>query len=318
MKTSKRLFIIKTLFLLIMVAILLPSCSRSSRSPKMQQQGTTREQSFEKAPKLLNSIESDIEKMIKELKGPAVTMEKKTSTKTKKAEQSTGNKQKESSGKGVDKQSQMSGQGQGTGQGSSSQASTSSQQTKTPKPKPKDPWKKTTTLVNSLHYKWNGYMPEAGKQGASKMLIDNFGNSLNKLTNVVAAKKQMQTLLALNDLYSFIPDFYSLYRTSNSPEIKRIRLYTRNIILYSMTEEWSKVDKSMSSLKSSWSLFKNTLDKEYQVTSGKLDYSIYELEKVISSKNKELTGIKGKVTLANIGNLEKAQKKKTTSKSNTR
>jgi uncharacterized membrane protein YgcG len=56
-------------------------------------------------------------------------------------------------------------------------------------------------------------------------------------------------------------------------------------------------------------MYKNTVSKEQQDTASKLDFSIYELEKVVKQRNQLLTDIKGRVALDNIKSLEKASEK---------
>ncbi|HHW48051.1 MAG TPA: hypothetical protein GXX14_05465, partial [Clostridiaceae bacterium] len=176
----------------------------------------------------------------------------------------------------------------------------------TQKPAAKDPWQKITPIINTLHYKWNSFMPAAVKLGADKTLIDNFSNALNSLTNTIIEKNKTNVLLAASYLYAYIPDFYALYRTPTSPEIKRIRYYTRNAMLNAMTANWEQADSDINNLKESWALYKNTIPKDLQEEASKLDFSIYELGNVIAEKNQPLVDIKGRVAMSNIESLEKA------------
>lgn len=170
-----------------------------------------------------------------------------------------------------------------------------------------DPWAQITGVVNSLHYEWNAYMPMAAKAGATKTLLDNFSGSLNNLTSAATAKSTETTLSAANSLYSYVPDFYSFYKTQTSPEIKRIRYYTRDAMLSAALTNWTQVDNDIASLKSSWSIYKNILPKDQQENASKLDFSIYELEKVVKDRHQHLVDIKGRVTMSNIQEIEKAQ-----------
>ena len=159
-----------------------------------------------------------------------------------------------------------------------------------------------------MHYQWNGYLPSATKKDANRQLIDNFDDALNALTSTSQTKDKNKTLLAANNLYSYIPDFYILYKTESSPEIKRIRYYARNVVLNSTTSNWDQAGKDIVSLKATWAIYKNTIDPKNQDLSSKLDYSIYELEKVVTEKNQSLTDIKGRIAISNTESLEKAAK----------
>ncbi|HHV99889.1 MAG TPA: hypothetical protein GXX36_10035 [Clostridiaceae bacterium] len=277
-------------------------CGKKSKEPKAEQQSHEKEQKSEEIPKELTELEENIEKIIKSLEGPSVSTKEDEEKSGSESSQGQGKESEEDqSSKGGESQGEQKSQGEQQ-KNQEGQQNQSSQQ----KPQQKDPWKEITPVINDMHFKWNGYMPEAAKKGANKELIDNFSSALNNLTNTVTNKNKTDTLMAASNLYGYIPDFYSLYKTSTSPEIKRIRHYSRNAILNSMTGNWEQAGKDINKLKDSWSLFKNTVPNDNEEDSSKLDFSIYELEKVIKEKNQSLTDIKGRVTLSNIQSLEKA------------
>jgi len=153
-------------------------------------------------------------------------------------------------------------------------------------------------------------MPEIAKKGADMKIVDNFDNALNTLTTTVASKNTKKALATANSLYSHIPDLYSLYRLKMSPEVKRMIYYGRSIILEAQNDNWEQVTKDNKALEKSWSLFRNTLEKEQQQIGDKLNFSIYELDKVSSDKNKQLSDIKGRIVLSNIKELQKSFEEK--------
>jgi len=289
-------------------------CGQKSKEPKAEQQSQEEDQKSEEIPEQLKELEDNIEKIIKSLEGPSVATkddEDKTGGESSQGSEGSqggeGSQGESNEGEGKNKESE----GEQSSGGEESQGSQKSQdgqqkQASQQKPQQKDPWKEITPVINSMHYKWNSYMPEAAKKGASRDLIDSFSNALNNLTNTASNKNKTDTLMAASHLYSYIPDFYYLYKTGTSPEIKRIRHYTRNAILNAMVANWEQANADISKLKDSWSLFKNTIPGDNEETSSKLDFSIYELEKVIKEKNQSLTDIKGRVSLSNIQSLEKS------------
>ncbi len=167
-------------------------------------------------------------------------------------------------------------------------------------------WSNVDKIINKMHYQWNDLMPEIAKKGADMKLVDNFDNALNNLTTTAKSKDQDKVRTSANKLYSYVPDLYSLYRIKMSPEVKRMIYYTRNIILESNKDGWEQVEKDNEALEKSWSLFRNTLEKEQKKTGDKLDFSVYELKKVITEKEQELTSIKGRIVLNNIQQLQKS------------
>jgi len=144
------------------------------------------------------------------------------------------------------------------------------------------------------------------------LLIDGFSSTLNNLTNIIIDKNKTNTLMASSSLYSYIPQFYSLYRSEISPELKKIRYCTRNSMLNAMmTGNWEQAEYDLKTLQSIWSVFKNTLPEDMQESSSMLEFSIFEFEKVLLEKNQPLTDIKGRVTMSNIETLEKLLKTNT-------
>ncbi|HEX2944654.1 MAG TPA: hypothetical protein VHT96_01710 [Clostridia bacterium] len=313
--------------------LITPGCRKSSQGQNMQLQSAKEKTSQEEQePKKLKTIETGIESLFETLGGPSAKIE--TGGKSgggqgqgsqQKSGQQQGSQQKSGQQQGSQQQSgqqqgsqqgsqQQSGQQQGTkskkGQSSAAGKKTS-QKSKTSTPSnPPEKWAEVDKLVNALHFQWNDFMPEVAKKGADMKFIDSFDTALNNLTTTTASKDKDKVMTSANELYKNIPDLYSIYRTKMSPEVKRLIYYSRNIILESAKDNWEQVKKDNESIEKSWSLFKNTLDKEQQHIADKLNFSIYELKKVTGDKNKQLSGLKGKIVLNNIKELEQSFEKK--------
>lgn len=320
---------IKTLILFTTtVSIIFSSaCGQKNQNSAPKQQLVQTEEQGDKIPEQLQGIEDNIEKIFMSLNGPSVRLKDEESkgqkkdtakgedTKNQGDEESSKEKEggKESkSQEGSDKESSDK-EGSDKGNEKSKEGSQRSQQEKQAQqqPQPQDPWMQITPLVNNLHYQWNSYMASALGKGASKATIDNFSTALNSLTNTIITKNKTNTLMAASYLYAYIPEFYSLYKTQTSPEIKRIRYYIRNSMMNSMTANWVQADTDINTLKSSWALYKTVASKDQQENFSKLEFSIYELEKVTKEKNQPLIDIKGRVALSNVEAIEKALQKET-------
>ncbi|ODM24924.1 hypothetical protein EFD62_04805 [Acetivibrio mesophilus] len=322
----------------IIISLLLCSCSNNEKNkkntenpePKQQQLGA--ETQGDEIPEQLESLENSIEKIILTLDGPAIELEKgKQQEKNRENEkketdkeqggqgknqaeekdgstkEGNGGKQNEDSkdegdkDKGGEKEGKESGGSnkEGTGQGNEPSATGMEEQKE-------DPWKEIDKTINILHYQWNSYTPLAAKKNAGSDLIDGFSTALNSLTDTIISKNKTNTLLAASYLYAYVPDFYSLYRTETSPEIKRVRYYTRNAMLNAMTANWEQADSDVKNLKTIWNMYKNIIPEEQKELSSQLDYSIQEFEKVLSDKNQSLCDIKGRVVMSNIQALEES------------
>ena len=314
--------------------ILTPGCRKSSQQQNMQLQSAKEKTSGEQEPEKLKAIETGIESLFETLGGPSAKIKaggggqgqgsQQQSTSQGSRQQSTQQgSQQQSTQQGSQQQSTQQGkQQQSTQQGTKQQSGakakkgqSSSAGKKTSQQKPANPpekWSEVDKLVNNLHFQWNEFMPEVAKKGADMKFIDSFDTALNSLTTTVATKDKEKVMTAANELYKNIPDLYSIYRTKMSPEAKRLVYYTRNIVLESARDNWPQVKKDNDSIEKSWSLFRNTLDKEQQQIADKLNFSIYELKKVTGDKNKQLSGLKGKIVLNNIKELEQSFEKKKT------
>jgi hypothetical protein len=296
----KNIFSGKIICLVILLTFLMSSCGQQKQDQSQNQQQQQTSQGPEQIPNDLTEIETNIEKIILALNGPAVGV---------KEEKPESGKQGEASGQSDQSQGT---QAQGT-QPQGAQAGQPGQESQQPKqgegakqPPKQSPWEKITPIIYEIHNKWNSFMPLAAKKGANKALLDGFSDALNNLTNTLPGKNENNTLLAANITYRHIPDLYLLFKPKVSPEIKKIRYYIRNSVLNSQVANWSKADTDLSNLKASWALFKNTTTKEQQDSANMLDFSIYELDKVLKTKSLQLVKIKGKVALSNVEALEKS------------
>jgi hypothetical protein len=296
-----KLSIIKTLLLLLMISLIISGCILGcgifKNNPGQQSEQTEQE---DKIPKQLEAMELSLEKIFKAFGGPSVNSEEE------KSDQKTQGKEK---GAQANQSQDPNQQKEDNSQNSAEQGSSPQDQGKGQE-KQENPWEQLTTELQNLHFNWNEYLPELSKKNSKKEVIEGFSNALNNLTKIAESKDKNTLLLATNQLYSQIPDIYSLYKTKAPSELKRLAYYTRNSILNSMAADWVKTSLDLEELKTRWSLVKTTVDKEQQENSAKLDLSIYELEKVIKEQNQDLVLIKGKITLANIETLQKSMEKK--------
>lgn len=308
---------------LLIINILFCSCSnKQSENQKNNPKQLATEEQGDSIPDQLESIENSIESIIKKLDGPAAETKGNGQQLGPQAEetQDMGDRNTQSNDKNQNSNDQQKDKNQEDDQnkqgdeqnkdqqnnqdGISGQPSSSKEDNKQ-----KDPWKDIDKTINMLHYQWNSFKPMAVKKNASADLTEGFSTALNSLTNTVISKNKTNTLLTASYLYSYIPDLYALYKTQTSPEIKRIRYYTRNAMLNAMTANWEQADTDMANLKSTWNLYRNLVQEEQQEQASQLDFSIYELEKVIMEKNQPLCDIKGRVVISNIQALENAMER---------
>ena len=197
---------LKMIVYILGILIIFCSCGQKSSKPQENQ---------EKPPQSLTQIEQNIDSIIDILDKEGKVQESKNTS-------SQGSSQ--SGGSSQDSQ-QSGGSGQSSSQsGGSSQGSTggeSSQSSKQTQPSTPTNWEQVDKIIKDTHKKWNEYQPEAVKIGISSEMTNSFDNTLNTLTNNIDGKSLISTLSNATDLYKYIPEFLSHYK-SKSVDIKRV------------------------------------------------------------------------------------------------
>lgn len=318
-------FILSTIFIFSLFG-----CNKSNKSDT-QKLSAQSSPNAEKAPDQLKDIEKGIEKIFKALDGPVgINLEEDKGSKGQgKENQGATGAQKGSSPKPSPKSSPKSSpdskqsqdsksssegsEGGSSGKSDSNKSDTSDKSkegnedtsTQNQQPTKTDPWQEVSKAIQELHTYWDEYAPKSMKDGASKDMTDGFGNALNELTMIAMKKDGTSTMIATNQLYGNLTDFYYLYKTQVSPEVKKVKFYARDCIISAMKLNWFQTDTDIKNLKASFNVFKRSLDDKMKDKGTKIENSIYELEKVEKERNKELTDIKGRLVLKGTMNLEK-------------
>lgn len=274
----------------------MPACSKKSQKPEENQN--------EKPPEVLSKLEQNIDSIIdaldKEGKIETPGQGQQTAEKSESSNTQSTKNQGSQEGQGEQSSQEQSGQGQ-QNQGQSAQGQ---QQQQMQQP---NPWEQIDKTIKQMHMQWNQFQPEAVKAGVSPQISDNFSNDLNTVTNDIAVKNLMTTLNDTNNLYKYMPEFLSHYK-DKSVDIKRLKYYVRDVMYKSRFDKW---DEAMASALSAKNLLPNLRSQSKDETKDKLqslEYSVYELEKVVKERQKSLTQIKGNVSLNDIKDMEKLSK----------
>ncbi|MBZ4644846.1 MAG: hypothetical protein JG777_335 [Clostridia bacterium] len=283
MKKNRIITYIILVFTLSMVTAAFSGCSKKAAKPAPK----STSESAKKAPDTLKGLESSIQDVIKELdkkEEEKSEAEIKTETKTEVKQEEDKDKAKAETKQETEKEVK--------------------------KESPEDKkWKTVTKKVEDIHKQWNSFQPEAVKAGAPKKVIDDFSNSLNILTTYVEAKDMLNTLFTANELYQFIPEFMGQYTNKTPPDLKRIAYFIRDARYNGMANQWEKSKSSINNLKSHWPIVKAQVKKEQENQASKMEFSIYELEKVVAQSNMNLTKLKSDIALENLKKLEETFEK---------
>lgn len=180
----------------------------------------------------------------------------------------------------------------------------SSSESNTQAPVEKSVWDDVDKTIKEIHKSWNEYHPIAIKDGSKNDIVDGFDTDLNILSNSVANKNLMSTLDNGNNLYKYIPEFFKNY-SSDQVNIKRLKYYSRDVMYKSRFDKWDLAFVSIDKCNETFENINTQLKEQFKELVSTLEYSIKDLEKVTTEKQKSLTQIKGNLVLENIKNLDK-------------
>lgn len=273
------------LFSILGLIILSSGCSKQNQKPQ--------ENKSDKPPEVLTKMEQNIDSIIDALDKEG-KIEEGSQAKQGQEKRESSNTQSNNS------QGSQEQQGQG-GQSSQGQGEQNQQ------PQQPNPWDQTDSTIKQIHMQWSQFQPEAVKTGVSIQVMDKFSNDLNVLTNDIAVKNLMTTLNDANNLYKYIPEFMSHYK-DKSVDLKRLKYYVRDIMYKSRFDKWDAANDSASSTKNLLPNLRSQSNDENKTKYQSLEFSVYELEKVVKENQKSLTQIKSNVVLNNIKDIEKSSK----------
>lgn len=289
--------------LIISLTPFIYGCSKQSQKPG---------QSSEQPPKSLTELETNIDLIIdsmdKEWKvkqdqgsGQGASMRESTDVSSQGGQQSSGQGGQQGSPGQGSQQGGQAGSSQGGQQTSQQSSGQGGQQTQ-------NPWEQADKTVKNIHMQWNEFQPEAVKSGVTQDSITIFSTILNNLTNDITNKNLIDTLNDANGLYKFIPEFLSHYK-DKSIDVKRLKYFTRDAMYKVRLEKWDLAEASVNQAKLLLPNIRANAKDENKSKYQSLEYSVYDLEKVVKEKQRNLVQLKGNIILENIKAIEKIIKK---------
>ena len=140
--------------------------------------------------------------------------------------------------------------------------------------------------VTELHSLWNSFEPKAVASLASQKTIADFKNALNDFTDTIQIPDEYLNLLAINELYKYLPDFFELYKAEEPPDLDRLRYGIKKIKLVSEKEDFNTAKITLEYLTEVWSKSKPKFKKDAMSSINKFDFALNDLKTSIESKNK--------------------------------
>ena len=186
------------------------------------------------------------------------------------------------------------GQQQGMETGTAPEAPMESQQ----------PWSLVDQMIQGLHQQWNALEPNIIKVGAKPELIAGFETQLEKLTKEATGRRALPTLIEDNELYKFFADIEQLFETQVPPEIHRLRYNLNAILLQIKASDWTAAKLHLHELQEEWKYAQPRMTEADPGLTSQFDYSLTDLEQVVSKEDGSLAEIKARICLNNLGELE--------------
>jgi hypothetical protein len=297
-KTLRILSMYITLFLIVSLTCVNFATSCSKKPAKSPPKSSDSEK---KESPVLKKIQSGTESVIKEYEKTyfmqtapppkAPTTPKKPEESQKKTE---GKQQEQGAKEGEDKKKKEGDQGQ---------EKSSQNQTTATQPN----WPKLEKDIAKIHEQWNGFQSEAIKSGASPEMVNDFSDTLNKLTMTLTRLELYEGLLAVNDLYGKTIDFEKLFKTKSPPDTKKILYYGRMATYKILNNDNTGAKEAMDRAFTVWETVKNQVKDTTEA--GKVEFSLKELSQAIKEKDPNLIKIKAQIGEKNVQDAIKSMEK---------
>ena len=163
--------------------------------------------------------------------------------------------------------------------------------------------------VLSLHSAWNSYEAKAIADFAMQTTINDFESSLNNLTKTAEAQDTYQSLLEVNQLYKYLPDFYMLYEPKVPPELDRLRFAVKKIQLLCEKQNFSGANDVLIYFENVWMTARPKLKSNNSEIVSKFEFAFADLKNSIIAKNEMIVEAKAEVLLKLLDEMEKKAEK---------
>jgi len=313
---------IKPLYRAILpILIILSLLSFTSCSPqkKPDLEKAQKEAEEKKPPDELDKLKDSIKKVEKALEAIHEESKKPMFMQQEKIE-------KQASEEGKKKEGEQGGQsggqeeGGGSGGGGESGGGQQKEQSQAPKLTPEqlkmkldqERYKKYEDIkkdVLELHSAWNSYEAKAISDFAMQTTINDFESALNNLTKTVEAQDAYLSLLEINQLYKYLPDFYMLYESKVPPDLDRLRFAAKKIMLLSEKQNFTGANDVLLYFENIWMTARPKLKSENAEIVSKFEFAFADLKNAVIAKNDMIVEAKSEVLLKLVDEIEKKAEK---------
>lgn len=171
-------------------------------------------------------------------------------------------------------------------------------------------WKKLQIEAEKIHDQWNKFEHKVVSAGAKQENIVNMERELDIIPVRVAAQERSGARMAVNNAAGFLPDFMELYAAKASPDLFRMRVMTRDVVLRVDDGDWATADQDLVKMKTIWAKSLVKMKKASKAESDKAHLAFLDLEGAVQRRDWMLVLIKGNILEKNLDDLIKSQEMK--------
>ena len=317
MNTIKPLYRIILPILILLSLLSFASCS-PQKKPDLEK--AQKEAEEKKPPDELDKLKDSIKKVEKALEAIHEESKKPMFMQQEKIEKQASEEGKKQEGEQGGQSGEQGGGGEGSSGGSESGGEQQKQQAQAPKLTPEqmkmkleqEKYKKFESIkkdVLELHSAWNSYEAKAISDFAMQTTINDFESALNNLTKTVEAQDAYLSLLEINQLYKYLPDFYMLYESKVPPDLDRLRFAAKKIMLLSEKQNFTGANDVLLYFENIWMTARPKLKSENAEIVSKFEFAFADLKNAVIAKNDMIVEAKSEVLLKLVDEIEKKAEK---------
>jgi hypothetical protein len=146
--------------------------------------------------------------------------------------------------------------------------------------------------------------------GARPENITGMEKELDTLAIKIAARDRSGVRLAANSAAGYLPDFMELYAKKVQPDLYRMRVMTRDVLLRVDDGDWAAAEQDMLKMKTTWSKLLVQLEDTSKTETDKTHLSLLDLEGALRKRDQVLVLIKGNILEKNLDGMIKSQEMK--------
>lgn len=164
-------------------------------------------------------------------------------------------------------------------------------------------WEELKSEIEILYTSWNTIILDLYKLNINSEDILKFSSTLDKATMNIREENKEQSLLALSELYSYIP----LYTQSYSKDNKEINIQkTKSSVMKAYTavnsKNWNEVTAQLNNAENSYlNVLNSNTTEDYNINKGYI--LLKELQNSISEKDEDIFYIKYKNLIEKLNNI---------------